>query len=215
MISGDKTLRNFSYPVPDPPKSDWYGTDLTTQSALAQHALGFNCLNYAAAPEGSLYRHFMPDKSFLDAQCLDGLRLELMFPSCWNGVDLDSENHRSHVAFPDQVMTGSCPEGFPVKLPSLFYETIWNTYAFAGIDGQFVLSQGDPTGESWSLYTQSSAMLTQSFYRIWVPWRFHDGLGLCRSSARRGQHLYISERAHPGLRPIQHPVRLHRGRMHI
>lgn len=146
MISGDSTLRNFSYPVPDPDKSSWAGTNMTTQSALAQHALGFNCLNYAATPEGSLYRHFLPDKSFMDAQCTDGLRLELMFPSCWNGKDLDSENHRSHVAFPDLVMTGTCPEDYPVKLPSLFYETIWNTYAFAGVDGEFALSYGDPTG---------------------------------------------------------------------
>jgi len=155
MISGDKTLRNFSYPVPDPPKSSWAGTDLGTQSALAQHALGFNCLNYGAAPEGSLYRHFLPEKSFLDSQCTDGIRLELMFPSCWNGKDLDSPNHRDHVAFPDQVMTGVCPEGFPVKIPSLFYETIWNTYAFNGVDGQFVLSNGDPTG-MYSLRAVSS-----------------------------------------------------------
>lgn len=68
MISGDKQQRNFTWPVPDPPKSDWTG-DQTSQFALQQKALGFNCLNYAAAPEGSLYRHFLPDKSYLDANC--------------------------------------------------------------------------------------------------------------------------------------------------
>lgn len=145
MISGDKTLRNFTWPVPDPPKSSWSGAQVS-QFALSQKALGFNCLNYAAPPEGSLYRHFMPDKAYLDANCLDGLRLELMFPSCWNGKDIDSPDHRSHVAFPDLVMTGTCPPDFPVKLPSLFFETIWNTNAFAGVDGQFLLSTGDPTG---------------------------------------------------------------------
>lgn len=145
MISGDKRLRNFTWPVPDPPKSDWTG-DQVSQFALEQKALGFNCLNYAATAEASLYRHFLPDKEYLDANCLDGVRFELMFPSCWNGVDLDSSDHRSHVAFPDQVMTGTCPDGFKTKLPSLFYETIWNTYAFAGVDGEFVLSNGDPTG---------------------------------------------------------------------
>lgn len=145
MISGDKRQRNFTWPVPDPAKSLWSG-DQVSQFALSQKALGFNCLNYAATAEGSLYRHFLPTKDYLDANCLDGIRLELMFPSCWNGVDLDSEDHRSHVAFPDLVMTGACPEGFKTKLPSLFYETIWNTYAFAGEDGEFVLSTGDPTG---------------------------------------------------------------------
>lgn len=145
MISGDKNQRNFTWPVPDNDKSSWT-TAQKSQFALSQKALGFNCMNYAAAPEASLYRHFLPDKDYLDANCLDGIRLELMFPSCWNGKDLDSDDHRSHVAFPDMVMSGSCPEGFPVKLPSLFFETIFNTYAFKGLDGQFVLSNGDPTG---------------------------------------------------------------------
>ncbi|KAG9676634.1 hypothetical protein KCU99_g3545, partial [Aureobasidium melanogenum] len=145
MISGDKRLRSFPYPIPDNDKSSWTAEQMT-QSALSQKALGFNCLNYAATPEASLYRHFLPDKDYLDANCLDGIRLELMFPSCWNGKDLDSDDHRSHVAFPDLVMSGSCPEGFGTKLPSLFFETIFNTYAFKGVDGQFVLSMGDPTG---------------------------------------------------------------------
>lgn len=137
--------RNFTLPVPDPPKSDWTGVDLT-QTSLEAKALGFNCLNYAAAAEGSLYRHFLPDKDYLDANCADGIRMELMFPSCWNGVDVTSPDHKSHVAYPDQVMTGTCPDGFPERLISLFYETIWNTAAYIGVDGQFVISNGDPTG---------------------------------------------------------------------
>jgi hypothetical protein len=145
MVSGDKRLRSFNWPIPDNDKSSWTA-DQKSPLALAQKAIGFNCLNYGANPEASLYRHFLPDKNFLDTNCVDGLRLELMFPSCWNGKDLDSHDHRSHVAFPDLVMSGSCPEGYGVKLPSLFYETIFNTYAFKGMDGQFVLSTGDPTG---------------------------------------------------------------------
>ncbi|KAK3077228.1 hypothetical protein LTS18_010865 [Coniosporium uncinatum] len=88
----------------------------------------------------------MPDKEYLDANCANGLRLELMFPSCWNGKDLDSDDHKSHMAYPDLVMGGTCPEGFETQLVSMLYETIWNTYAFKGIEGQFVLANGDPTG---------------------------------------------------------------------
>lgn len=50
------------------------------------------------------------------------------------------------MAYPSEVMTGDCPSGFPIRLPSLFYETIWNTAAFIGQAGQFVLANGDPTG---------------------------------------------------------------------
>ncbi|KAF1986519.1 hypothetical protein K402DRAFT_332352 [Aulographum hederae CBS 113979] len=146
MLAGDKRQRNFTLPVPDPPKSNW-GREDSTQSALAQKALGFNCLNYNKnPPEATLYRHFLPDKEYLDANCPDGLRLELMFPSCWNGEDTDSPNHKSHMAYPDQVMTGSCPDGFDTRVPSMLFETIWATDAFNGVDGQFVLANGDPTG---------------------------------------------------------------------
>lgn len=147
MIAGDNEQRTFDYPVPDIQKSDWTGV-YANQSFLEQAALGFNCLNYAATPEGSLYRHFLPDKAYLDANCLDGVRFELMFPSCWNGVDLDSADHKSHVAYPSQVMTGDCPTEFPERLISLFYETIWNTYEFVGQDGEFVIANGDTTGKS-------------------------------------------------------------------
>ncbi|KAH0566205.1 hypothetical protein GP486_000403 [Trichoglossum hirsutum] len=145
MIAGDSRQRNFTWPIPDPEKSFWSG-DAVSQKALSQKALGFNCLNYSRDPEPSLFRHFLPDKSYLDGNCRDGIRLELMFPSCWNGRDTDTSNHKSHVAYPSLVMTGDCPVGFSTQLPGLYYETIWNTYAFKDRAGKFVLSNGDPTG---------------------------------------------------------------------
>ncbi|KAF8848098.1 hypothetical protein BDZ45DRAFT_698671 [Acephala macrosclerotiorum] len=146
MIAGDTNQRNFTYPVPDIQKSLWNVAPYNTQAFLRQAALGFNCLNYAITPEGSLYRHFLPDKAYLDAHCTDGVRFELMFPSCWNGVDRTSIDKKSHVAYPSEVMTGDCPSDFPERLPSLFYETIWDTYAFNGINGTFMIGNGDPSG---------------------------------------------------------------------
>ncbi|KAI6377537.1 hypothetical protein MCOR25_002519 [Pyricularia grisea] len=151
MIAGDSLRRNYSSALgnvtqPDPQKSDWAKLGQTSQPDLQQRAIGFNCLNYAKAPEGSLYRHYLPDKSYLDANCADGVRFEMMFPSCWNGKDTDSADHRSHVAYPDLVMTGNCPSTHPTRLISLFYEIIWNTAAFKGRTGRFVISNGDVQG---------------------------------------------------------------------
>ncbi|POS88426.1 hypothetical protein EPUL_000172, partial [Erysiphe pulchra] len=146
MIAGDTNQRNFSYPVPDIEKSLWNQHPYNTQAFLRQAALGFNCLNYNAAPEGALYRHFLPDKNFLDANCPHGVRFELMFPSCWNGQREIPSNKMDHMAYPSQVMTGECPKEFPERLPSLFYEIIWDTYAFKGLQGRFVIANGDPTG---------------------------------------------------------------------
>lgn len=151
MIAGDSLRRNYSEALgdvskPDPEKSIWAKLGQTSQPDLQQRAIGFNCLNYAKAPEGSLSRHFLPDKAYLDANCADGVRFEHMFPSCWNGVDVDSPDHRSHVAYPDLVMTGNCPKSHPKRLISLFYEIIWNTAAFKGRNGRFVISNGDIQG---------------------------------------------------------------------
>jgi hypothetical protein len=147
MISGDSGRRSFNLPTPDPEKSMWTANDLT-QSALAQKALGFNCLHYnSGSNEPSLGRHSLPDKAFIDANCKNGVRLELAFPSCWNGKDLDSPDHKSHVAYSSLVIDGTCPPGFQTRIPTLFYETIFWTPKFAGLPGQFVLSNGDPTGK--------------------------------------------------------------------
>lgn len=144
MVSGDTRQRNFTLPTPVPEKSFWKAEDMT-QLALAQKSLGFNCLHYQNGVEGALDRFFLPDKSVIDT-CYSGLRLEVQFPSCWNGKDLDSPNHMDHVKFPNLVKTGVCPKGYDVRLPVLFYETIYAVADFIKYDGMYVLSNGDPTG---------------------------------------------------------------------
>jgi hypothetical protein len=153
MIAGTSTRRNYSigaddYTKPDPEKSLWAMLGQTSQADLEQRAIGFNCLDYSKAPEGSLYRHYLPDKDYLDANCKNGVRFEIMFGSCWDGKNLDSPDHKSHVAYPDLVMNGNCPDSHPVRLPGLFFEVIWETSVFAGKSGKFVVSNGDTLGKS-------------------------------------------------------------------
>ena len=147
MIAGNKHVRNFTGPFPDTDLSSW-PTDPTDQFFLQQRSIGFNCLNYAKDPEASLYRHQFPDRDYLDANCADGIRLELAFPSCGTGA-VDSPDHTSHVAYPSLVKEGNCPEGFDVHYPFLFYESIWATNAYSGMGGQFVMSYGDPIGTGY------------------------------------------------------------------
>jgi hypothetical protein len=44
------------------------------------------------------------------------LRLHVNFPSCWDGADLDSADHKSHVAYP---VRGACPASHPVAVPAI------------------------------------------------------------------------------------------------
>jgi hypothetical protein len=147
MVAGYKNSRSFNGSFPDEPLSSW-PQEPTDQKWLSQRALGFNCLNYGGPAEASLYRHELPKKSFMDANCKDGMRLEIGFPSCGTG-EADSDDHMSHVAYPNLVKEGKCPEGYDVNYPFLFFETIWATNAFAGEDGEFALSHGDPTGSGY------------------------------------------------------------------
>ena len=134
-------------PVPDPPLP-WTSDD-ATQEALQQKAIGFNCLNYEKTPEGTLQRHFLPDKNFLETECPDGIRLEVLFPICWNGQDLtsSSSNFTSHVAYSDAGANGgNCPQGYDVVINQLLFETIYPTQNFVGKNGFYTLANGDPTG---------------------------------------------------------------------
>ena len=148
MLAGNPSVRNFTGPFPDTQLSFWPVDPTNEQFFLSQRALGFNCLNYAVTPEPSLYRHVMPSKDYLDSNCADGLRLELAFPSCGTG-ETDSDDHKSHVAYPSLVKEGNCPDGYDTHYPFLFYETIYATDAFAGVEGEFMLSYGDPVGTGY------------------------------------------------------------------
>lgn len=173
MISGDSQRRSLSLPVPDPEKSNWQLRD-KTQDALSQKDLGCNCLG-SKESEPSLARHFMPTKSFLDANCPDGIRMELMFPSGWDREHLDSPNHKDHVAFSDLVLDGRCPQGFESRLPSMHYEVVWNTSAFRDSNGTFVLANGDTTGYSYH----------GDFMNGWDTETLRQAIDSCTSSSGR------------------------------
>jgi hypothetical protein len=44
------------------------------------------------------------------------LRLHVRFPSCWDGRNLDSVDHKSHLAY---TVAGSCPSTHPVAVPAI------------------------------------------------------------------------------------------------
>lgn len=50
----------------------------------------------------------------------DEMVAQITFPQCWDGVNLDSPDHKSHMAYADTA-TGYCPASHPVALPELAY----------------------------------------------------------------------------------------------
>jgi hypothetical protein len=45
----------------------------------------------------------------------------MAFPTCWDGVNIDSDDHMSHVSYDldGGSFDGRCPESHPVKLPKI------------------------------------------------------------------------------------------------
>lgn len=70
------------------------------------------------------------------------LRLRVTFPQCWDGKNLDSADHQSHMAYA-QRRFGGCPSSHPVALPEI---TINTDYEF-----------GDPANlKRWRLVTDAA-----------------------------------------------------------
>ncbi|KAF7887425.1 hypothetical protein EAF00_009719 [Botryotinia globosa] len=109
-------------------------------SSLEQQAVTYVCLG-TDKPQTN---------GFPNYPCPYGLRTQVFFPSCWDGKNLDSPDHKSHMAYPSFSDSGHCPSTHPKRLVSIFFEILWNTPDFAdkwyGNSQPFVWSMGDPTG---------------------------------------------------------------------
>jgi hypothetical protein len=107
-------------------------------------AINWNCIDYSN-------NNNYPETPGMDhTVCANGLRAQVFFPSCWDGVNLDSADHKSHMAYPDGINNGVCPKSHPVHLISIFYEVYFSVDPFNKLNdgGNFVLSTGDRTGYS-------------------------------------------------------------------
>ncbi len=96
-------------------------------------------------------------------QCPTGasttLHADIVFPSCWDGTQLDSPDHMSNMAYanPD---TGACPADHPVSLPQVEFSIFYN---IAGGALQYELSS-QLSSPSHSPYTMHG-----DFFAAWDP----------------------------------------------
>ncbi len=80
------------------------------------------------------------------------LRLHISFPSCWDGMRLDSPDHQRHMAYP---VRGRCPSGHPVEVPAI---SLIFRYPVAGGEGYRLASGGDLTahGDFFNAWQQGA-----------------------------------------------------------
>ncbi|GAA5989299.1 hypothetical protein JCM11641_006105 [Rhodosporidiobolus odoratus] len=116
-------------------------------SSLQDQSIGWNCLG---ADVSDTRQPQLPAYN-----CPNGLRGEIRFPSCWDGKNLDSSDHSSHMAFSNGE-SGPCPATHPIRIVTLFYEIMYSVNNFNKYRSQalnttqpFVLAMGDATGYGW------------------------------------------------------------------
>lgn len=82
-----------------------------------------------------------------------GLALHVQFPSCWDGANLDSADHQSHMAYSAR---GRCPADHPVAVPALQVNI---RYPSAGGEGLVLTSGGQYSGHADFFNTWNQARL--------------------------------------------------------
>lgn len=56
----------------------------------------------------------------------DHILMSVQFPQCWDGTNLDSADHKSHMAYPEN---GSCPATHPVAIPEITFNILYEVTA--------------------------------------------------------------------------------------
>lgn len=103
--------------------------DMTATEPLSADLAGWTCgvsSAHSAAPP------VCPDQA--------PLRAVITFPDCWDGENVDSEDHRSHMA---NSTGGECPESHPVHVAQLTFSI---AYPIAGEGHDLTLASGSTFG---------------------------------------------------------------------
>ncbi|KAI1375847.1 hypothetical protein F4677DRAFT_102695 [Hypoxylon crocopeplum] len=133
------------------------GDPMNRQAGTMQKGLCYRCeANMQQNPFGGAPCTGQDTQAFPAQACGGGWRVSVHFPSCWDGKNLDSPDHKTHVAYPASgtfESGGACPTTHPVKIPQIMYEIMFDTRAFNNkaewpADGSqpFVWSMNDTTG---------------------------------------------------------------------
>lgn len=115
-----------------------------------------------------------PDSSTGDfVTCPADSKLELLvnYPDCWDGQNLDSNDHKSHMAY---SAAGACPTTHPVAVPALQFKL---RYATAGEAGMKLSS-----GAGYTVHAD--------FFNAWEPAAQENRLQCLRELIKCGPEGY-------------------------
>ncbi|MET0426157.1 MAG: DUF1996 domain-containing protein [Actinoplanes sp.] len=137
----------------------YYGSRLTDPSKTVPFPQGFRMIAgdaklQTATPAGSVNQFYCAGAGGEIGRSADGnwprcaptanLMFQLVFPDCWDGRNLDSPTHKSHVSY---MVDGTCRGDFPIAIPSvsflIAYPTSGTTDGFRLASGMASSMHGD------------------------------------------------------------------------
>ena len=113
-------------PIPPQAATFYYRGKSQTYQSVTAFPPDFRMIagdQHTAVPQTGVTHWGCTDGSFTPSAtvptCPSGTQLKVVinFANCWDGVNLDSANHRSHVAYSSYL--GVCPGSHPVVLPAI------------------------------------------------------------------------------------------------
>lgn len=107
--------------------------------------------------------------------CKADIKLRVDFPDCWDGVNLDSADHRSHMAYSIATRDANvCPGSHPVPVPRL---TIYVNYHLSVVATVFTLASGAVSGLGSTVHGD--------FFNGWERDRLIERIETCLNQLQR------------------------------
>lgn len=133
---------------------------------------GWNC--------GGNYLDSIPSQSSPpDCSSSSGqIQAHISFPTCWDGLRLDSPDHRAHMSYTPEGRSG-CPASHPVYLPEM---SVKHTFQHNGSGGGFTISGHDAHHQPSTLMPPSS--FHADFFNGWEASELNFLIDYCLKQGR-------------------------------
>jgi len=138
----------------------------TDTTSTDQWQMGFDCWS----PTGPALTGSMPTIAAVAASgtCPAGswLRVRVDFHACWDGRNLDSPDHRSHMAPPTGALVEgmrACPSDHPYNVPTITMQAFFTT------DANFVAGRWHLSSDEMMPGTVAGSTLHADYWEAWSP----------------------------------------------
>ncbi|HVL90258.1 MAG TPA: DUF1996 domain-containing protein [Actinomycetota bacterium] len=98
-----------------------------------------------------------------------GLTVHVIYPDCWDGVRLDSPDHKSHLAYSNK--SSVCPSTHPVSLPWLMQRFQWTNFY--------------PAPSSITLSSGPAYTFHSDFWNTWNQARLEQLVAFCINAGKK------------------------------